>query len=81
MKLHDVSFFCDHEEGPKAVIDLQSINDSWPITLRINQDGKYLGSPRIIIHLASEQNLLDFIASLQSQFDKYLEGKERQENV
>ena len=81
MKLHDVSFFFNHEEGPKAHIVLSDIDDSWPITLKINSSIDELSNPRITFYLASHQNLLDFIASLQSQFDKYLEEKERQENV
>jgi hypothetical protein len=76
MRFYNATFFCDAGEGPKVTVDAekpQEDGEEWPITLRLNPDGRRTGDPSITIFLRNKSDLLIFKHSVISAISKVVE--------
>ena len=76
MRFYNSIFFCDEGEGPKVSVDVEEPREDeegWPITLRINPDGRRTGDPSITIFLRNKSDLLTFKHSVISAISKVVE--------
>jgi hypothetical protein len=71
MEFYDSVFFQIDCPPPKAIINKPVQGDAWTNTLRISMvTGQYSPS-NITFHLRTESDLISFVNSVKSAYDKY----------
>ena len=76
MRFHGTTFFCGKGEGPIVHINYNKkdhkLGYKWPFTVVINTFEESYQNPSLIIHLDSEQDLIQFKNSVISAYENYL---------
>ena len=72
MKFYSMSFFVDKDtlsHGPRTKLKIIEPIDPWPISLNINSSQP--SKDGITIHLKNEFQLIQFVNSVKSSYNKY----------